>query len=162
MNTPVENVRKFFPDPEKDDLSSHAHRQLIGVTGLVLPLLLWLIAAWRPTAGLPRWEPLGSISAYYYTGAVAALAGVLIALAVFLLSYRGYKNKHQRRDRISALIAGPAAVLVAAFPTDAPIASLTLSWWTPIIGKIHYFSAAVLFCSFIFFSLFQFPKSKAK
>jgi hypothetical protein len=54
----------LFPAAEPDDLSSHAHRQLIGSLGLSLPLLLWLIAAWRPTAPLPRWRPLDSVSDY--------------------------------------------------------------------------------------------------
>ncbi len=155
-------VSKLFPTPEKDDLSDHAHRQLIGVIGLVLPPLLWLIAGWRLIEGLRRWEPLSSVSAYYYTGSVSVFAGALVALAVFLFSYRGYDNKHRRRDRVAATIAGVAAVMVAFFPTNVPKELPVLSWWTPIMGSIHYLSAVVLFCSFIFFSLVQFPISKVE
>jgi len=57
---------------ERDDLSSHLHRQLIGWVALTLPFLLVIIAGWRPTAKLQRWDLLDSISAYYYTGALAA------------------------------------------------------------------------------------------
>ena len=160
MKESDENTSKFFPDPEDDDLSKHAHRLLIGIIGLVLPPLLWLIAGWRPIEGLQRWEPLNSVSAYYYTGAVSVFAGALIALAVFLFSYRGYDNQHHRRDRAAAIIAGLAAVMVAFFPTDAPRVLSAPSWWAPLVGSIHYFSAVVLFCSFIFFCLFQFPMSK--
>ena len=51
----------------------------------------------RPTPGLPRWETLNSVSAYYYSGAVAAFVRVIFALALFLFTYRGYKN--DRVDR---------------------------------------------------------------
>lgn len=150
----------LFSAGEPDDLSSHAYRQLIGSLGLVLPLLLWLIGGLRPTEGLPRWELLGSVSAYYYTGSVAAFVGVLVALGVFLFTYRGYNNEYRRRDRVAAIIAGGAAVLVAFFPTAAPNGLAAPSWWTPRTGAIHYVAAVVLFCAFIYFSLFLFPKSR--
>jgi hypothetical protein len=159
MNASDKNAGKYFPIAEEDDLSTHTHRQLIGIIGLVLPLLLWLVAGCRPMEGLPQWKPLNSVSAYYYTGAVAAFAGALIALAVFLFSYRGYDNAYHRRDRVAATVAGIAAALVALFPTGAPYDLPELSWWTPLTGGIHYFSAVVLFGSFVFFSLCQFPRS---
>jgi hypothetical protein len=152
----------IFPDPEHDDLSSYVERQFIGSLGLALPILLWLVAGWRPTDGLPRWGVQSSVSAYYYTGSVAALVGVLITLAVFLFTYRGYNNGHRRYDRMAAVVAGGAAVLVAFFPVRAPVDSLKLSWWTPPTGVIHYVSAVLLFGAFIFFSLFLFPRTKVK
>ena len=125
-------------------------------------MLLWVIAGLRPTAGLEPWRILRSVSAYYYTGAVAAFVGVLIALAAFLFTYRGYDNKDRRRDRVAAIIAGVAAVVVAFFPTAAPRGLPEPSWWTLTIGIIHYVAAVVLFGSFIFFSLFLFTKSNLK
>jgi hypothetical protein len=80
-----------------DDLSDNAHRQLIGYIGLVLPFLLTVIAVTRD--GIGRWRNLESISAYYYTGAVAAFVGMLVGLALFLFTYRGYANKYNRADR---------------------------------------------------------------
>lgn len=56
-------------------LPGHAHRQLIGYIGVVLPILLILLALARD--GVARWQSLDSISAYYYTGAVAAFIGML-------------------------------------------------------------------------------------
>jgi hypothetical protein len=156
-----QNTNTLFPDREMDDLSSHAHRQLIGSIGLILPVVLWLIAGWRPLGEHP-WVPLSSVSAYYYSGAVSAFAGMLVALALFLFTYRGYDNKYYRRDRVAASIAGIAAVLIALFPTSAPIDLLKPSWWTPRTGTIHFLAAAVLFGSFIFFSVFQFPISSAE
>ena len=162
METSNEDTPKLFPTAEPDDLSSYALRQLIGWMGVVLPALLWLIAGWRPTEGLHRWDLLGSVSAYYYTGAVSAFVGMLIALALIFFSYRGYNNKYRRRDRSAAIIAGAAAALVAVFPTGAPSNLPEPLWWTPLTGRIHIISAVVLFGAFIFFSLFQFPKSKVK
>ena len=149
----------FFAAGEPDDRSSYAHRLLIGTLGLVLPVLLWVTAAWRPMAELGRWTPLGSVSAYYHSGAVAVFVGILIALAVYLFTYRGYANAYGRRDRIAAAVAGSAAVLVAFFPTRATDGLPPPSWWAPWMGTVHYLAAIVLFGSFIFFSLVQFPKS---
>jgi len=151
----------LYPKREVDDLSTHAHRQLIGSVGLVLPVLLWLIAGWRPIGERP-WAPLGSISAYYYSGSVSAFAGMLVTLALFLFTYRGYANKYYRRDRLAAIIAGGAALLVALFPTAAPGELMVLAWWTPLIGIIHFASATVLFGCFIFFCFFQFPIANKK
>jgi hypothetical protein len=80
------------PAYRPDDLSDHAHRQLIGYIGLVLPIILIIIAVDRD--GAEKWRELDSISAYYYTGAVAAFVGMLVALALFLFTYRGYRNKY--------------------------------------------------------------------
>jgi hypothetical protein len=160
MNTPVENRKKFFPEKEKDDESGHAHRQLVGSVGLLLPPLLWLIAGLRPLDIQIPWQPLGSVSAYYYTGAVSIFSGALIAMAIFLFSYKGYKNEYYKRDRLAAFIAGIAAVLVALFPTHAPEGYPVLPWWSPLTGVVHYAAAIILFSSFIFFAFFQFPRSK--
>jgi hypothetical protein len=87
---------------------------------------------------------------------------MLFALALFLFSYRGYGNRFYRRDRWAAGIAGVAAILVALFPTGAPNEPLILPWWTPGTGTIHLLAAAVLFGSFIFISVFQFPMSSVE
>ena len=103
---------KLFPEPDPDDRSSYAHRQLIGCVGLLLPPLLWFMAGTRPTDPLPAWKPLGSISAYYYSGAVSAFTGGMIAMALFLFAYRGYENNYGLRDRVLAIIAGIAGLVV--------------------------------------------------
>jgi hypothetical protein len=150
---------KLFPEPDPDDRSSYAHRQLIGCVGLLLPPLLWFMAGTRPTDPLPAWKPLGSISAYYYSGAVSAFTGGMIAMALFLFAYRGYENNYGLRDRVLSIIAGIAALAAAFFPTNAPIDPLTPGWWTPQMAVIHYFGGVFLFGSFACFALFQFPQS---
>lgn len=144
------------PRASRDDRSDNAHRQLIGYIGLALPVILVLIAALRPTNSDERWKILGSISAYYHTGAVAAFVGMLVALALFLITYRGYDNKYGRVDRAAAVTAGVAALIVAFFPAAAPTGFPAMPWWTPAHGVIHYFSAIVLFAMFAVFSLWLF------
>jgi succinate dehydrogenase/fumarate reductase cytochrome b subunit len=141
---------------ERDDLSDNSHRQLIGYIGLGLPIILVLLAAIRPTTNLPRWGILDSVSAYYYTGAVAAFVGMLVALALFLLTYRGYRNKYHWVDRVAGITAGCAAIGVAFFPTEAPKGVPALAWWSKPVGVTHYVSAVVLFAMFALFSLWLF------
>lgn len=155
---PNRELEPLFVPREEDDLSTHRHRQLIGILGLVLPLTLWLISAARTSDPASRWQVLDSISAYYYSGAVAAFVGILIALGLFLFSYRGYANKYRVHDTWAARIAGLAAILLAVFPTEALDAASRPAWWGPITGRIHYGSAIVLFGSFAYFALYLFRR----
>ena len=149
----VKLAAPVFAD-QGDDLSGHVHRQLIGYIGLVLPFLLIALALARD--GLERWRALESISAYYYTGAVAAFVGMLVALALFLFAYRGYSNAAGQADRWAAKLASLAALGVAFFPTAAPAGLAALPWWTPATGIIHHVSAIVLFAVFALFCLWLF------
>ena len=143
--------------PTAESLSQQAHRRLIGILGLLLPLLLYVFAGLRHTVGLPAWTPLNSISAYYYTGAVAIFVGVLFALALFLSTYPGYKGVIA--DRLLGLVGGTAGILVALFPTSAPDGLSAPTWWSPYMRTVHYLSAVVLFVAFILFAIWLFRKS---
>lgn len=153
------NLTGKSPDPAQpgfraDDGSDYVHRQLIGYIGLLLPLLLIVVALWRD--GVARWLELDSISAYYYSGAVAAFVGMLVALALFLFAYRGYQNKYAWADRWASNIAGAAALGVAFFPTGAPTGVESLAWWAKWIGVVHYACAVTLFLMFAVFALWLF------
>ena len=102
------------------------------------------------TGSLQPWKILESVSAYYYTGDVAAFVGILVALSVFLFTYRGYSNAYRRRDQCAAIIAGTVAIGVAFFPTGDPASLPVPSWWTPQTRTIHYFSAVVMFVETFF------------
>jgi hypothetical protein len=140
-----------------DDLSDNAHRQLIGYIGLVLPFLLIAIAIWRD--GIERWRSLDSISVYYYTGAIAAFVGMLVALAVFLFAYPGYRNKYRWADLLVSRIAAIAAVALAFFPTSPPNGVAPLGWWTEVTGQVHNVGAVVLMAMFAVFALWLFRRS---
>jgi heme/copper-type cytochrome/quinol oxidase subunit 2 len=140
-----------------ENLSQQAHRRLIGVLGLLLPVFIYVLAGLLPTRGLNRWKVLNSVSSYYYTGAVSVFVGVLFALALFLLTYPGYREV--AADRIVGRVGGLAAIAVTLFPTSAPDGLSAPSWWRPSMAVIHYVSAVVLFVAFIFFAIWLFRKS---
>lgn len=152
---------RFLPRRHGDDISGHAHRQAIGYAGLILPLALIVVAEARPMQHLELqlWPPLGSISAYYYTGAVSIFAGLLVALSLLLLTYQGYENPAGGLDRWMARIGGFAALGVAFWPTRAPTEVLKPDWWQDWMSWAHYGSAAVLFTTFVVFALVLFRKT---
>lgn len=141
-----------------DDMSGHRHRQVIGYLGLALPILLVRLVRLRPNAVSDEWSGR-SISAYYWTGAVSLFVGLLAALSLFLLTYRGYANDSHKNDRGAAIIAGIAAALVALFPTSPPSGIAQLPWWGDWINKTHLFAAITLFSMFAVFSLWLFRKT---
>jgi multisubunit Na+/H+ antiporter MnhB subunit len=143
----IPDPKPALPKPKKDDLSGYAHRQFIGWTSLALVPLILLFSAWRATQDLPAWPPLGSVSAYYYTGAVAVFVGILCALAALLFTYQGYDNDYHLLERGLALVAGLSAVVVALFPTGAPLDSLVPGWWADWIKVLHYGAAGILMVS---------------
>lgn len=148
------------PGQAPDDLSGHRHRQVIGYLGLALPILLVQFVKLRPNAESDEWLDR-SISAYYWTGAVSLFVGLLAALSLFLLTYRGYANEDHKWDRRAAIIAGIAAGFVALFPTTPPsgIEEL-LPWWAGWIATAHVTSAVILFSMFAVFSLWLFRKTR--
>jgi hypothetical protein len=146
-----------FAHVEPNDLPHLTHRRLIGILGILLPLLVWFVAGLRPTEELPRWGLLTSVSAYYYTGSVAIFVGVLFALSLFLLSYPGYEDV--KADRVVGWVGGAAALGVGLFPAEAPNDALKPDWWRPWMGVTHYLLAVVLFVTFILFSIWLFRKS---
>ena len=146
------------PGDRPDDMSGHTHRQVIGYLGLALPILLVQLVRLRPNAPSDQWAG-DSISAYYWTGAVSLFVGLLAALSLFLLTYRGYANESYKYDRGAAIIAGIAAALVAIFPTTPPHGIAPLPWWTDWISKTHAVAAITLFSMFAIYSLWLFRKT---
>ncbi len=89
-----------------------------------------------------------SLSAYYYTDMRNIFVGDLCAIAVFLVSCKGYS----RPDAIAGDLSGLFAVGVAFFPTN-PGADKTL------IGTLHGIFASLLFLTLAFFCLVLFRKT---
>lgn len=145
------------PAEHPDDLSGHRHRQVIGYLGLALPILLVQVVRLRPNAPTDAWSG-DSISAYYWTGAVSLFSGLLAALSLFLLTYRGYANEAHKYDRGAAIIAGVSAALVAIFPA-APPPGMSPPWWSEWIERTHTVAAITLFSMFAVFSLWLFRRS---
>jgi len=122
-------------------------RTVIGLLGIALPFVLAFGALLLFGAGIQT-----SISSYYHTGMRDVLVGTLFAVGFFLLSYRGY----DRRDNIAGNLACLFAVGVALFPT-APDGAVTNA--ARVIGQVHTASAALLFLTLAYFSLFLFTQT---
>ncbi|MDT8911817.1 DUF998 domain-containing protein [Amycolatopsis sp. PS_44_ISF1] len=121
-------------------------RRGIGVLGFALPILMIAGKEVLQGGGL-----LGSLSGYYYSDMRNVFVGILCAMGVFLISYRGYG----RVDDVAADIAAVAGIGVALFPTSPASPTGT----EHAIGVAHLVFAAVFFLTLAFFCLFLFTKS---
>jgi hypothetical protein len=94
-------------------LSFLAVRRAIGALGFFLPLALLVY-------GLLAGKLLTSISAAYYTPMREVFVGTLIAQAIFLWSYEGYRPDMGDliSDKGTSRVAAVAIALVALAPTD--------------------------------------------
>ena len=93
-----------------------------------------------------------SISHYYYTTVGELFTGILTAVAIFMLCYKGHPLRDTDRIRISdnlaTNIAGIAAICVAWFPTSAKECitdNVRTFLSSETTANIHYASAALFF-----------------
>jgi hypothetical protein len=89
--------------------------------------------------------PLGSLSAYYYSGFRELFVGFLCAIGVFLVIY---KWPERTRESWASSGAGLAVVVVAFFPTGKPGDKVATTPLQDLIGqewveRIHFLAAAV-------------------
>ncbi len=132
-------------------------RRLIGILGILLPFICVLGGLLFSDIPIRT-----SISSYYHTNMRDSFVGLLVGVALFLITYKGY----ERIDNIVTSIIGFTALGVAIFPCRYSIAStqpLGIFQRTPTISNnIH------LVCAFTFFfllainSIFLFTLTKSK
>jgi hypothetical protein len=122
-------------------------RKAVGVIGIALPFVLALGKVLFDGPGIES-----SISSYYYTAMRDVFVGSLCAIAVFLMSYKGY----ERKDDIAGDLAFIFAIGVALFPT-AP--DLNPTSREKLIGGLHHSFAALFFLTLAYFSLILFRKT---
>ena len=148
-------------------LSFLSVRRAIGMLGFFLPiaLILWGLAA---TEGI-----FPSISAAYYSPMREVFVGSLIAQAVFLWSYEGYRPRGAEMvsDKATARVAAVAAALVALAPTvPAGLASfdptqdctlLQCSLGVGLSGWLHLIAAAIYFVAFAVYCLVLFMRGES-
>uniref|UniRef100_UPI004049476C hypothetical protein n=1 Tax=Flavobacterium sp. TaxID=239 RepID=UPI004049476C len=137
--------------------SSYTLRILVGILGILLPILLPLVL--RFTDGVD--EVLPSISHYYFTKSGPLFIAIMSLLAVFFIVYKG--NKFM--DFIISSIAGISALIVVFFPTENLIDKSefgTISYIITVLEPvsvremIHYFAAAIFLLSLAIMSFCQF------
>lgn len=140
----------------------YIHRRYIGLLGFLLPLAC-IVFGWKGS-GEMHIQP--SISAYYYTRAHFIFIAVLVLVAGFMLTYRGYNLW----DRIVTDITGVFAVLATIFPTAKPetlnveIDSIRL-FPIPndyVTSILHLVFAALLFAFFAAQCFFLFTKTNTR
>ena len=122
-------------------------RKAVGYLGIALPFVLAFGGMLLYGSGLQR-----SISSYYYTGMRDVFVGILCAIAVFLMSYKGY----ERNDDLAGDLACIFAVGVALFPI-AP--DVDASFQATLVGSLHHLFATSFFLTLAYFSLVLFTKT---
>lgn len=135
------------PDTTHDLVMAYLSlRMAIGYVGFFLPVVLAVGALIIFETGMQS-----SISSYYHTGMGDVFVGSLCAIGLFLLSYRGYTEDH-----IAGYLGSAFAIGTALFPPapDGPVSTAVR-----LVGGLHIVSAAALFITLIYFSLFLFTKT---
>jgi hypothetical protein len=118
-------------------------RQLIGVLGITLPLLMVIFKY----ISQKNFEIEFSISDYYDNGSAGyVLVGILFVLGFFLLSYKGYDKIDDRASDFGCI----CALGVALFPTTSSVKAVHI---------MHFVFAFFLFATFVFFCLVLFRKT---
>lgn len=139
-------------------LSYLTMRNLIGFSGILLPLILVLTT--RGEIGEKLIEP--SISDYYYTSNGDVLVVLLSVLGVFLFTYNGYNIIEKGLTTLAAF----CGIGVAFSPTATSTArssSIHIAHETvPLVFGIerHFIFAGLFFISLAIISLVYFPKLK--
>lgn len=121
-------------------------RRGVGFIGMTLPFVL-ILGNLLVGGGV-----LYSISGYYHSDLRDIYVGALCACGVFLLFYRGYG----RSDQVASIVAGVSAIGAALFPIAPPLGASRVD---EVVGALHITFAAVLFLTFAYFCLFEFPKT---
>jgi hypothetical protein len=130
-------------------------RRLIGILGIALPLSILLYSFFIRECGCRCGFLESSISAYYHTGMRNIFEGILCAVGVFMMTYKGFDHI----DTIASIVAGICAVGVAFFPTNELAMCGTNEYIPAWVGNMHYAFAAVLFLTFAIMSLALFTKT---
>lgn len=144
------------PKCSPEEISYRNQRRSVGILGIMLPFALIIYTYLQ---GCKEIQP--SISQYFYSTAGILLVGVLSAVGLFLISYKG----PQKIDDIITNLAGVFALGIAFFPTDTDLNSKCLLFTFPankVVTTVHYVSAALFFISLAANSFFLFTRTDKK
>jgi len=131
---------------ENDIATYRRIRATIGILGIGLPIALLVL----PSFPFLKTTVQSSISGYYYTNLRELFTGVLCAVGLFLIRYKGYKNsKFFKNDSLLTNIAGCMAFGIAIFPTNPDECSQKVYTLIPYcicqLGILHYGFALIFF-----------------
>lgn len=168
-------------------ISYRTLRQLIGVLGILLPFLCWMVNAIVNQFNLLRnpnfiditqteiYTPASnlksSVSHYYYTAAGPLFTGLLITVAIFLFCYKGFPISRQN-DRYAWLtdkgitnFAAACALLIVLFPTGSSTIitdNIHIFVSSQIVGRLHLIFASLFFLSMALMSVINFRRGPNK
>lgn len=155
-----------FTEKAQNDLvlSFLAVRRAIGALGFFLPTALLVY-------GLIAGDLLPSLSAAYYSPMREVFVGCLIALAVFLWAYEGFRPNAGEviSDKATARIAAIAVALVALCPTHDPAKMdgvdpgctlLQCLLGADLAASLHFGAAAVFFAALAVYCLILFTRGQ--
>ncbi len=140
-------IKKIADHSSENDIATYRRiRSAIGILGISLPIVLLIL----PLFPFFKTSIQQSISHYYYTNLRELFTGVLCAVGLFLIRYKGHENPvFWKNDSLLTNIAGLMAFGIALFPTDADDCSHKLYTLIPscepIIGIMHFTFAATFF-----------------
>ncbi len=143
--------------PTKDPrlISYDTLRKAIGWLGILLPA-----AMITGNSAFGNCHVLqDSTSHYYYTVTGNLFTGIVCAVALFLIVYKGF----ELLDNVITTLAGCFALGIAMFPTNNNSADSCAIFDLPLNelrNDVHYWFAALFFITLAFISLFLFTKSK--
>ena len=149
---------------KKDDIwlsNQKTLRKLVGILGMLLPLLLYLFLI----VAVEYYSPIESISHYYYTRVSSIFVIIFSLLAIFLIIYKGELMK----DFFISTLAGVLALCVIMFPTynihvtEGMPENLVVT----VLNKnefrenLHLFSAGAFLLCLAYMSIFIFTRPHA-
>jgi len=149
---------KLVPPHEENDMTTVRRlRKAIGWLGISLPFALVLLSL----VPVFKTDIQDSISSYYYTNLREIFTGVLCAVGLFLIRYKGYEHPTfwKNDDRMTNL-AGAMALGVALMPTNPGTCAEKIYTIIPFcndfLGWFHYIFAGCFFLILALMSLFTF------
>jgi hypothetical protein len=136
-------------------------RTSVGVLGILLPILLYLVNG----------EMLQSISINYYSKASFIFSAIIFSFSLFLITYKGYEKDETEKisDNVLTNIAGVMALFVIVFPTSYESILNCPSWiqghyifncGSKFISTIHFISSGSFFILMGGMSFFKFSRGK--
>lgn len=140
-------------DENNQIVSYLTQRRLLGFLGLLLPFSLFLFSQ------LDGCTPIrNTVSSYYFTNTREVFTGILAAMSIFLITYKGYGKLDNRITNI----AGVLAVFIVLFPAmrdcDRPVVYLFAFLDSKTTDLVHTVSASSFFSILGFISFYLFTK----
>jgi hypothetical protein len=117
-------------------------RIAVGLLGVAVPFLLVFL---EPLVFDDRPFPLGSLSAYYYSGAREVFVGALCTIGFFLIVY---KLAVRSWETTLSTVAGFLVIVVALFPTSRPGNGVPLTALQDLLSettveRVHFIAAGI-------------------